>query len=117
MTGWRGNALGLQRWEVMSAHEARLHATEAVADLMRRGRTFPDAKAEITKRAQSAYKFSRPELFEGYMRMVQDVQFSDMPEDIMGKIEDGFLDQVERQRGKPLGRVNRLLWRWFGLLW
>jgi hypothetical protein len=115
MTGWRNNALGLQRWEVMSAHEVRLHATEAIADLMRHGRTFTDAKAEIGKRARLVYRFSRPELFEGYMRMVEEVKFSDMPKDIGRGVDAEFLDQVERQQGKPLGRINRLLWRWFGV--
>lgn len=72
--GWRGNALGLQRWEVECAHKARLDATEAVADLMRRGKSFAEAKAIIEKRAASVYKHSRPALAEGYRRCVGDVQ-------------------------------------------
>lgn len=113
--GWRGNVLGLQRWEVECAHKARLDATYAVADLMRRGKSFADAKAEIVKRARSVYKFSRPELYEGYMRMVNDVQFSDMPKDIMRSIEDGFLADIEKMRGYKAGRLERWFYRLTGL--
>lgn len=115
--GWRGNALGLQKWEVECAHKARLDATEAVAHLMRQGKTFNDAKAEIVKRARSVYKFSRPELYEGYLRMVNDVQFSDMPRDIFRKIEDDFRAEIEKQRGKPFNWLDRILWRAFGVTW
>lgn len=115
--GWKGNALGLQKWEVECAHKARLDATYAVADLMRRGKSFADAKAEIVKRARSVYKHSRPELYEGYMRMVNDVQFSDMPKDIFRKIEDDFRASIEKQRGKPFNWLDRLLFRWFGVVW
>lgn len=115
--GWKGNALGLQKWEVECAHKARLDATEAVAHLMRQGKTFADAKAEIMRRARSVYKHSRPELYEGYMRCVSDVQFSDMPRDIFRKIEDDFRASIEKQRGKPLGWFDRLLFRAFGIVW
>lgn len=114
--GWRGNTLGLQRWEVMCAHKARIDATEAVAHLMRQGKTFADAKAEIMRRARSVYKFSRPELYEGYMRCVSDVQFSDMPRDIFRRIEDDFLASIEERRGRPAGRIERALYRMTGLV-
>lgn len=114
--GWKGNVLGLQKWEVMCAHKARLDATEAVAHLMRQGKSFADAKAEIVKRARSVYKFSRPELYEGYMRCVSDVQFSDMPRDVFRKIEDDFRASIEKQRGKPLGWFDGLLFRLFGVV-
>lgn len=115
--GWRGNALGLQRWEVECAHKARLDATEAVAHLMRQGKTFADAKAEIVKRARSVYKFSRPELYEGYMRCVSDVRFSDMPRDIFRKIEDDFLAGIEKRRGYKAKGLELLMYRWFGMVW
>lgn len=114
--GWKGNALGLQKWEVECAHKARLDATAAVAHLMRQGKTFNDAKAEIVRRARSAYKFSRPELYEGYMRCVRDVQFSDMPRDIFRKIEDDFRVSIEKQRGRKAGRIERTLFRLTGLV-
>lgn len=113
--GWKGNALGLQKWEVECAHKARLDATEAVAHLMRQGKTFADAKAEIVKRARSVYKFSRPELYEGYMRCVRDVQFSDMPRDIFAKIEDDFLASIEKLRGKKAGRIERAFYHMTGM--
>jgi len=113
--GWKGNALGLQKWEVECAHKARLDATEAVAHLMWQGKTFADAKAEIMRRARSVYKHSRPELYEGYMRCVGDVQFSDMPRDIFRKIEDDFRASIEKQRGKPFNWLDRILWRAFGV--
>lgn len=115
--GWKGNALGLQKWEVECAHKARLDATEAVAHLMRQGKTFADAKADVIRRARSAYKFSRPELNRGYMLMVNDVQFTDMPRDIFRKIEDDFRADIEKQRGKPLGWFDRALFKWFGVVW
>ena len=113
--GWKGNALGLQKWEVMCAHKARLDATEAVAHLMRQGKTFADAKAEIVKRARSVYKFSRPELYEGYLRCVSDVQFSDMPRDIFRKIEDDFLASIEKRRGYSAGSIERWWYRLTGM--
>lgn len=109
--------LGLQRWEVECAHKARLDATEAVADLMRRGKSFTDAKAIIEARAASVYKFSRPALYEGYRRCIADVRLSDMPKDIMRGIEDDFLASIEKARGKPVGRINRWLWNTFGFIW
>lgn len=115
--GWRGNALGLQRWEVECAHKARLDATEAVAHLMRQGKTFNDAKAEIVKRAASVYKFSRPELYEGTMRCVRDVQFGDMPKDIFRRIEDDFLAGIEARRGYKAKGLELLMYRWFGWVW
>lgn len=118
--GWKGNALGLARWEVEQAHQARIDATEAVADLMRQGKPFIDARAEIVKRAARIYSVhrpNRPELYEGTMRCVRDVRFSDMPRDITGKVEQDFRASIERVKGKPLGMVDRLLWRWFGLVW
>lgn len=115
--GWRGNKLGLQKWEVECAHKARLDATEAVADLMRRGKSFAEAKAIIEARAASVYKHSRPELYEGYRRCVGDVQFSDMPRDIFRKIEDDFRVSIEKQRGKPFNWLDRILWRAFGITW
>lgn len=115
--GWKGNALGLQKWEVECAHQARLDATEAVADLMRRGKSFAEAKAIIEARAASVYKHSRPELYEGYRRCVGDVQFADMPKDIMRKISDDFLASIEKARGKPVGPINRWLWNTFGFIW
>lgn len=113
--GWKGNALGLQRWEVLSAHEARLHATEAVADLVRKGKSFDAAKAEIVRRARSVYKHSRPELYQGYIRCVSDVRFSDMPADIIESMQSGFLASIETARGYKAGRVERLLYRLTGL--
>lgn len=113
--GWRGNALGLQRWEVECAHKARLDATEAVADLMRRGKSFDEAKAIIVKRADSVYKFSRPALYEGYRRCVADVRFADMPKDIMRGIEDGFLADIEKMRGYKAGRLERWFYRLTGM--
>lgn len=115
--GWKGNALGLQKWEVECAHKARLDATDAVAHLMRQGKSFPEAKAEVVRRARSVYKFSRPELNRGYMLMVNDVQFSDMPRDIFRKIEDDFRADIEKQRGKPFNWLVRILWRAFGVTW
>lgn len=115
--GWKGNALGLQRWEVECAHQARLDATEAVADLVRRGKPFHEAKAIIVKRADEVYKFSRPELYEGYRRCVRDVQFADMPRDIMQRIEDDFLASIERRRGYKAGWLERLLYRCTGMVW
>lgn len=115
--GWKGNELGLQRWEVMSAHQVRLDATEAVAHLMRQGKSFPDAKAEIERRVRAIYKFSRPELYEGYIRMAQDVRFSDMPDDITKKIEDWFLESIEKERGYKAGRIERFWYRLTGLVW
>lgn len=115
--GWRGNALGLQRWEVECAHKARLDATEAVADLMRRGKSFAEAKAIIEKRAASVYKHSRPALAEGYRRCVGDVQFSDMPKDIFRRIEDDFLASIEKRRGYKVKGLELLMYRWFGMVW
>lgn len=114
--GWQGNALGLQRWEVECAHKARLDATEAVADLMRRGKSFDEAKAIIIKRADSAYKFSRPELYEGYRRCVADVRFSDMPKDIFRRIEDDFLASIEKRRGYKAGKIERWFYRFTGMV-
>ena len=115
--GWKGNKLGLQRWEVMSAHEARVHATEAIADLMRKGKTFPEAKAAVVKRAASVYRHSRPELFQGHMACVNDVQFADMPPDILRSIEDRFRASLGRDREKPPRWIDRILLRWFGVTW
>lgn len=115
--GWKGNALGLQKWEVECAHKARLDATDAVAHLMRQGKSFPDAKAAVVRRARSAYKFSRPELNRGYMLMVNDVQFSDMPRDIFRKIEDDFLASIEKRRGYKVKGLELLMYRWFGMVW
>ncbi len=94
--GWRGNALGLQRWEVEAAHQARLDVTEALAALMRRGKSFPEAKKEVMNRARQVYKFNRPELYQGCLACVSDVQFSDMPPDIIRKIGDDFLAGIEK---------------------
>jgi len=113
--GWKGNVLGLQRWEVECAHQARLDATEAVADLMRRGKSFAEAKAIIEARAASVYKHSRPALAEGYRRCVGDVQFADMPKDIMRGIEDGFLADIEKARGYKAGRLERWFYRLTGM--
>ena len=115
--GWKGNVLGLQKWEVEYAHRARLDATEAVADLMRRGRSFPEAKAEVMRRARSAYKYSRPELYEGCMRTVSDVRFSDMPPAIINKIADDMVPDLERIKGKPLSRLSKWCWRNLGFWW
>lgn len=116
-TGWKGNQLGLLRWEVMAAHEARIHATEAIAHLMRQGKSFDVAKAEIVKRARSVYKHSRPELYQGYIRCVSDVRFSDMPADIFRKIEIDFLTSIEMRRGYKAGLLERVLYRITGLVW
>lgn len=118
--GWRGNALGLTKHEVLTAHQARLDATEAVADEMRRGMNFWDAKAKIEKRAASVYSYQKPyqpRLYQGTMALVQDVQFADMPKDVMRKISDDFLASIEKARGKPVGRINRWLWNTFGFIW
>src|SRR5690606_37380118 len=106
----------LQKWEVECAHKARLDATEAVAHLMWQGKTFADAKAEIMRRARSVYKHSRPELYEGYMRCVGDVQFSDMPRDIFRKIEDDFLASIEERRGYKAGRLERWFFSLTGMI-
>jgi hypothetical protein len=110
--GWKGNALGLQKFEVMDAHQARLDATEAVAQLMRQGKTFPEAKAEIERRAGSVYRFRRPEHYQGTMALVRDVQFGDMPPDIVGKVEKNFLAMIEKARGYEAGWIERA---WFKL--
>lgn len=113
--GYKGNALGLQRWEVECAHQARLDATEAVAHLMRQGKSFTDARAEIIKRADRVYKHSRPELYEGYRRCVRDVHLSDMPKDVVRKLDNDFLASIEKQRGRKAGRLERWFYGLTGL--
>lgn len=114
--GWRGNVLGLQRWEVQAAHQARLDATEAIAVLMRKGKTFPDAKKEIMAKARQVYRHNRPELYQGCLACVSDVRFSDMPADITRKIDNDFLAGIERRRGYKAGPFERAFYDLTGLV-
>lgn len=116
MRGWRGNALGLQRWEVECIHKARLDATEAIAHLMRRGKSFAEAKAEVVARAKAIYKSGRPEMIEGYNRVFDSIQLSDMPSDVFGRSLDRRLADIEQKRGKKAGRFERWLYHTFGVL-
>lgn len=112
--GWKGNALGLQRWEVEHAHNTRLDATEAIADRMRRGETFDQAKEAVMKIAKDAFRHSRKPLLSAQVAMVEEVRFSDMPKDITRKIEADFLDDIESRIGRKLSPLSRWCYRLFG---
>src|SRR5690606_34580716 len=93
---------------------ARLNAIEAIAHHMRCGKSFTDAKKEVFARAKSVHKFSRPELYAGILACVENVQFSDLPEDIIRMIEDDFLASIERRRGYKAGPIERAFYRLTG---
>lgn len=112
--GWKNNPFGLARWEVAFVHQTRLDATEAIAVLMRSGKSFTDAKKEIFSRARQIYKIWRTELYAAMLCTIEQIEFSDMPEDIKRDVEDWFLGTIEKRRGYKAGPLERLYYRWTG---
>lgn len=115
MTGYRGNALGLQRFEVYSVNDERVRTVEAIARRMMAGESFEDAKAAEIKARGKAWKAARSELREGFFRVGQDIRLSDMPRAVHRKLDDDFLDGIELAEGRELGRFSRWLYRTFGI--
>lgn len=114
MTGYGGNALGLQRFEVYSVHDERIRMVHAIAARMMAGEAFDDAKAAVIKGHEKAWRAARPALREGFSRVGQDIRLADMPRAVHRKLDDDFLDGIEIAEGRVLSRLSRWCYRTFG---
>lgn len=113
--GYRGNELGLARWQVELVHKAAEAVRWRIGDLVRGGMSFADAKAHATRQAQPAWAGLSIDVAEGVRRVVASYQFRDLEPAAKHHCADKFREQVENSRGKPMGRIERVLWRTFGL--
>lgn len=111
-TGWRGNDLGLLKWQVEHVHEERLKMVSAVQRLVLAGKSFEEAKQTVTRRHISAWSAMPLGMGTALQRCADDLRFSDMSEPVFRAIEE----QILQHHGKRSTWLRRLVLRWTGLV-
>lgn len=115
--GWKGNALGLQRWQVELVHNAAIACMIGIENKVAAGMTFDAAKAAVIRQAAPSWKGFTPDVAEGIRRVVSSYTYSDMSLAIHRKHADDFLASIEKRRGYRAGWMERALYRLTGLVW
>jgi len=83
-----------------------------IGDRVMAGMPCDEAKAAVSKRHHP----HTPPVTEGVRRVVSGYTYADLDKVAKRKSEERFLASIERARGKRLGWLDRLLWRWFRLV-
>ena len=115
MTGWRGNDLGLTRWQVELVHKAAEAVRWRISDLVHGGMSFEDAKAAAIKQARPSWRGFSPEVAEGVRRVTASYRLGDVERSVKKHLHVRTLVEIETMRGRKAGRIERLLYRVSGL--
>jgi hypothetical protein len=115
MTGWRGNDLGLTRWQVDLVHKAAEAVRWRISDLVDGGMSFEDAKAAAIKQARPSWRGFSPEVAEGVRRVVTSYRLADVEPAVKKHLHARTLVEIETMRGRKAGRIERAIWRVTGL--
>jgi hypothetical protein len=115
MTGWRGNDLGLTRWQVELVHKAAEAVRWRISDLVHHGMSFEDAKATAIKQARPSWRGFSPEVAEGVRRVTASYRLGDVERSVKKHLHSRALVEIETMRGKKAGRIERAIWRVTGL--
>lgn len=113
MAGWRGNDLGLLKWQVMFVHDERIRMVGAVSDLCASGVPFQEARKRVTDRARQSWAYLAPNVREAMNRCAGDIRYADL--------DPAVKDHDEARLLTALGRRNtwlrRFLFRATGIVW
>lgn len=112
--GWKDNALGLTRDQVRLVHDYSQTLRWQIEDAMLSGSTFADAKTAMLKRAP--WRGLGRQLEEAVRRVIQSFDLDDLDRRVVGRLDQQRLETLVSHRGKPAGTIERLLYRFTGLL-
>lgn len=115
MRGWRGNDLGLSRWQVELVHNASEAVRWRICEMVQRGTPFHEAKERAIRQASASWRGFGPEVAEGINRVVSSYRLSDLDKPALRRVRERSLVQIEVMRGRKAGRIERALFRLTGL--
>jgi hypothetical protein len=113
MTGWRGNELGLVKWQVIFVHEQRLAMVSEIQAKVRAGVPFGSAKDAVIKARQSSWKAHPSNVQVALQRVADDIRFADLGEWALRSVEENLILDL----GKRPTWLRRFLLRRTGLVW
>jgi hypothetical protein len=113
MTGWRGNDLGLVKWQVIFVHEQRLAMVSAVQAKFRDGAPFGAAKSDVIKAYHASWKVHPANVQVALQRVADDIRLADLGEWALRSVEENLI----RDLGKRPTWLRRFLLRRTGLVW
>jgi hypothetical protein len=115
--GWKGNALGLQRWQMQLAHETAVGCMVMIQKKVLAGMTFDAAKAAVIRQESPGWKGFTPDVAKAVYCIVSSYTYGDLHPSIHRKHADEFLAGIEARRGYKTKGLELLMYRWFGMVW
>lgn len=88
-----------------------------VEDHVRHGMGFEAAKELAIKESSRHWKYLSPRAKADALRVARSIKPSDMHANMRRLYFDRHLADIERVRGRPAGRIERLFFRVTGLCW
>lgn len=113
--GWKGNALGLQRWEVQLVHDAATACLIGIENKVMAGMTFDAAKAAVIKSAAPAWKGFTPGVAEGVRKVVSSYCYADLSKAVMRHHRQHCFAQFPVGGGTISKRIEQVLYNLTGL--
>lgn len=116
MTGWRGNALGLQRWQVQLVADTVNAMKFRIEERMLAGDTFEDAKAEVLKGSTAASKGLATNVAKGVRAVASSLTYQDLRREIHDHDKTVQLMMHEISRGRKAGRIETMFYKLTGFV-
>jgi hypothetical protein len=115
MSGWKGNSLGLQRWQVQHITAIVNTMKHRIEERMLAGDTFDEAKAKVLKASAHHWKGVAKNVAEGTKAVAYSLTYQDLRREIHDRDKTLQLMMHEISRGRKAGRIETLFFKMTGL--
>lgn len=115
MTGWKGNALGLQRWQVQLVTDTVNAIKHRIEDRMLAGEPFKDAKATVMQDMIPVWAGLAKNVAVAAKAVAHTLTYQDLRREIHDRDKAIQLMMHEISRGRKAGRIETLFFRMTGL--
>lgn len=88
-----------------------------IEQMVEAGASLEQAKRDAIKQAEPSWRGLTPEIRQAVKNVCWSISGADLSKRTHRAVKDRARRDMEKLKGKPLGLVDRFLWRCFGVVW